>query len=157
MNSLTSIERIVLESISAESKSFKEILIATDLSPRLVLNILNALTLRGILTQSNGCFQANDHIPKEAQRVINGPDSHKSEAMEMIESLLEANENCLRLKKAFISDRDKTILSGMFKGIEDFIKTLPHAPKGTPISEYSLIVWGQDIYGQNIKRMLGEI
>lgn len=153
MNTLTCVERIIVESIGRSSKTLSQLNLDTSLSPRLLLNILNALTLRGIITQREGKYSISNHISKEAVESLNGVENQKTEALELIESMLSQPE-VVKLKKVYVSEKDKPILKALLANLNNFFQTLPEAKDDVSLSQYSLFIWGEDQYGKNIKRMV---
>ena len=153
MNSLTCVERIIVESIGRGTKTITQLNQDTSLSPRLLLNILNALTLRGIISQRDGEYAISNHISKEAYETMQGFENQKTEALELIESMLSQPE-VVKLKKVYISEKDKPILKALLANLNNFFQTLPEAKKDVNLSQYSLFIWGEDQYGKNINRMV---
>ncbi|MFP5457589.1 MAG: hypothetical protein ACLGG7_02550 [Bacteriovoracia bacterium] len=157
MQSLTSVERIVLESIGQSEKSLKELQRDTNLEVRFLTNILQALTLRGFVALRDGGYGINRHLPVEEFKKINDQHAHRQEALELIEGLASGTGKNLGLRKAWVSEKDRSILKALLKNVEDFMASLPPAPKGASLNDYTVVVWGEDKYGDVIKRLIGSI
>lgn len=153
MNSLTCVERIIVESIGRGTKTITQLNQDTSLGTRLLLNILNALTLRGIISQREGVYAISKHISKEASETLQDFKNQKTEALELIESMLSQPE-LVKLKKVYISEKDKPILKALLANLNNFFQTLPDAKEEISLSQYSLFIWGEDLYGKNINRMV---
>jgi len=157
MQSITSIERLVLESLAISSKDLKSLMLDTRLELRFLANILHALTLRGLIVLTPEGYAINRNISPSEVTEVNSESARRLEARELLAGMNSAQEMKLRMRKAWVSEKDKTILRAMLKNVEDFMRTLPEAPKGTPLHEYTLVVWGEDQYGPIIQRLIGEI
>lgn len=157
MQSLTSVERLVIESISQGPKPLKALMQDTRLELRFLANILHALTLRSFIVLTTDGYALNKHLPPEELAQINDEKSRQSEALELLESLCSSKDKKLGLRKAWVSDKDRNVLNALLKNLEDFMQTLPAAPKNAPLHEYTLVVWGADQYGSTVQRLIGGI
>ncbi|MBY0518669.1 MAG: hypothetical protein K2P81_17295 [Bacteriovoracaceae bacterium] len=157
MYTLTSVERVVLESIGSRPRDIYELMSDTRLELKFLANILHAMILRGYIIHSDEGYCVNPHLPKNELEMINNPQSCKAEALELIEGMMNHEKPNIGIRKAWISEKDKKILNAMFTNIEQFVRTLPNPPKDVPLHDYTLIVWGQNGYGEAIKRVIGEI
>lgn len=156
MYGLTTIERLVLESLGQGPKEIPQLMADTRLELRFLANVLHALTLRGhIILVSNG-YAINPRLPEEEKRALNSFEAKKEEAMELVGGLFNPGPSGIRLRKAWMSDKDRTMLRALLKGIEDFIQGLPSAPKDSATHAWSVVVWGEDRYGAIIDRLIKE-
>lgn len=153
MNTLTCVERLIIESLGRSQKTVAELHHDTTLSHRILMNILNALTLRGVIQQNTGKYSISRHMNGETLGVLKSTVGQRTEALELIESML-SQESIVRLKKVYISEKDKPILNALLNNLHNFFQTLPEAPKDVSLSEFSLFIWGEDQYGKNINRMM---
>jgi len=129
----------------------------TRLELRFLANILHALTLRGYIVDSEVGYIPNAHLPPEELSIINDEKARRHEAIELIEGMAGASEKKLGLRKAWVSEKDRPVLNALLKNLEDFMQTLPPAPKGAPLHEYSLVVFGEDKYGPVVQRLIGGV
>ena len=157
MQVLTSVERLVLESLGSSPKDLKALMTDTRLDLRFLANILHALTLRGYIVASEGGYTPNVHLPAKELASINDENARRHEAMELIEGMAVANDKKLGMRKAWVSEKDRKVLNAILKNLEDFMQTLPPAPKGTPLHDYTLVVWGEDKYGPVVQRLIGGV
>jgi hypothetical protein len=157
MQSITSIERLVLESLAISSKDLKALMLDTHLELRFLANILHALTLRGLVVLSAEGYAINRHIPQKEIDEVNCTEARHLEAKELLEGLCHAQGKCVGVRKAWVSEKDRAILRALLKNLEDFMKTLPEAPKNAPLHEYTLVVFGEDRYGSVIQRLIGGV
>ncbi len=156
MNHLTSIERLLLESVSNGPKKITEIMMDTGLELKLVANLLNALTIRGFVSQMNEGYITNQRIPAGELQEINKNESRAKEAVELIEGITLHSSQKMHLRKAWVNERDRKILGALLKNLDDFIKTLPPAPRDARLQDFSIIVWGEEKYGTLINHLIGK-
>lgn len=154
--SLTTVERLVLESLGQGPKDIPLLMSDTRLELRFLANILHALTLRNFVVLTPAGYTINKHLPEAHQNEVNNPTARKSEAMELVGGLIDPQDSKLRIQKAWMTDKDRTILRAMLKSVEDFVKGLPTPPKDAPTHTWSVVVWGEDRYGSVINRLLSE-
>jgi hypothetical protein len=129
----------------------------TQLELRFLANILHALTLRGFIVLGSDGYSHNPHLPENELALINDESARRSEALELLEGLTTAKERKIGIRKAWIGEKDKAILGAMLKNLEDFMQTLPAAPKHASLHEYTIVVFGADGYGPTVQRLIGAI
>jgi hypothetical protein len=152
--SLTTVERLVLESLGQGPKDIPMLMSDTRLELRFLANILHALTLRNFIVSTPAGYAINSHLPESHHQEVNNPTARRSEAMELISGLIAPQESQLRIQKTWMTDKDRTILRAMLKSVEDFVKGLPSPPKDAPTHTWSVVVWGEDRYGSVVNRLL---
>ncbi len=155
MSGITTVERIVLESLGQSPKDIPRLMADTRLELRFLANVLHALTLRGFVVQDGAGYACNRHLAAAQQEEVDGARHRREEALELVGGLLGA-ENRLRVHKAWMTEKDRTILRALLKNIEEFVTNLPAPPKGAATHTWSVVVWGEDQYGAVLDRMLGE-
>ena len=157
MQVLTSVERIVLESIGRSPKGISELMRDTRLELKFLANILHALSLRSYIVLKEDGYHPNKYLPEEELLLLNDETAVRHEALELIEGLAQAKGKKLGVRKAWVSERDRAILKALLKNVEDFMLNLPPAPKEAAIHDYTLVVWGEDFYGPTIQRLIGGV
>jgi hypothetical protein len=156
MSGITTVERIVLESLGQAPKDIPRLMADTRLELRFLANVLHALTLRGLVVQDGAGYACNRHLPAAEIEEMNAPLHRRGEALELLGGLL-GGENRMRVQKAWMTDKDRTILRALLKNVEDFVKNLPAPPKGAATHTWSVVAWGEDQYGAVLNRLLGEV
>lgn len=156
MSGLTSIERLVLESIGQSPKEIPALMQDTRLELRFLSNILHALTLRSFIVRTAIGYELNHHLPELERAKLNEFSSKKTEAVELISGLLASEESPLRLKKVAMSDKDRSILKALLKNVENFVNGLPAPTKNDPTHSWSVVVCGEDRYSNIINRLIKE-
>ena len=157
MQVLTSVERLVMESLGSGPKTLKGLMSDTRLELRFLANILHALTLRSYIVLTPEGYAHNPHLPAAELALINDENSRRSEALELIEGLTTARDKKIGIRKAWVGERDRAILGAMLRNLEEFMQTLPAAPKNAPLHEYTLVVFGADQYGSTVQRLIGGV
>jgi hypothetical protein len=157
MQVLTTVERLVLESISTGTKDITALMRDTQLELRFLANILHALTLRSYITVTSEGYSVNRHLPLGEMQKLNDQKLQRYEALELIEGLSTGRTQNLGLRKAWVSEKDRTILKALIKNLEQFMQTLPPPPKDASLHDYTVVVWGEDKYGDVVKRLIGGV
>lgn len=157
MQVLTSVERLVMESLGQGPKSLTALMSDTRLELRFLANILHALTLRSYIVLTSDGYAHNPHLPAEELALINDEQARRSEALELIEGLTNSKDKKIGVRKAWVGEKDKVVLAALLKNLEDFMQTLPPAPKHAQLHEYTLVVFGADQYGQTVQRLIGGV
>lgn len=157
MQVLTSVERLVMESLGNGPKSLGALMADTRLELRFLANILHALTLRSFIVLTPDGYANNPHLPASELSLINEDSARRSEALELLEGLTISNQKKIGLRKAWVGEKDKVILAALLKNLEDFMQTLPAAPRNAPLHDYTLVVFGSDQYGPTIQRLIGGV
>jgi hypothetical protein len=157
MSGLTTVERLVLESIGQCPKEIHALMNDTKLELRFLANIVHALTLRSFIVRTNEGYTLNRHLPDQEKSAINEFSAKKYEALELVGGLLTHENSPLKVRKVSMTDKDRTMLRGMLNNIEEFVKGLPAPAKDSPTHNWSVVVWGEDRYGSVINRLIGEV
>lgn len=144
MKGLSSLERIVLECVGKKTLSYDDIQYQTGLHENVCFNIIQALLIRGILKTDGGLFEINENISPIMMEEINGLDSKLSEALEMMEAVLEQkSQKVFRFQKIAMDQRDEKIFLAMLSNLETFLAdSHKKAEKSVPLKERKVIFWG---------------
>lgn len=151
---LTSIERIVVESVSRGKNDLPKISLDTGLNLKVSHNVLQTLVIRSIISFGKDGYTLNPHCPVEVIRFLNSNEAIKVEALELIEAMLLKEHTPTKLKKVFLSDKDKKVLSALLKNVDDFIGSLPKAPKDASTKNFEVVYWGHDTYENTISEII---
>lgn len=154
MSGLTTVERLVLESIGQSPKEIPALMQDTKLELRFLANILHALTLRSFIVRTADGYTLNHNLPSNEKEALQDFATKKAEAIELIGGLLAPDASPLKLRKVSLTERDRTILRGLLKSVEDFVNGLPSPHKDAPTHSWSIVVSGEDRYSNIITRLL---
>ena len=156
MTGITTIERLLLESLGQGPKEIPALMVDTQLDLRILSNVLHALTLRSFVIRTTEGYALNKHLSESERKSIDAFDAKKSEVMELISGLYNQHSNQLRVRKVAMTDKDRTILRGLLKNVEDFVSGLPAPTKHAPTHSWSVVAWGEDKYSTIVQRLIGE-
>lgn len=157
MSGITTVERLVLESIGQSPKEIPALMQDTKLELRFLANILHALTLRSIVVRTEHGYALNQHLPSAEKQQLNDFHSRKAEVTELITGLLDPQDSPLKLKKVAMKEKDRAMLRALLKNVEDFINGLPAPGKNDPTHSWSVVVCGEDRYHNIINRLIKEV
>lgn len=144
MKGLSTLERVILETIGMESLTSEKILRDSGLHPNVCSNLLQSLVMRGFLKTNGVTYQINKHIPESIKEEVNSNESKHAESLEMIEALLEIENNKLfRLQKIALDERDLKIFHAMLVNLDSFLKE-SHQKSSSIIAlkNRQVIFWG---------------
>jgi hypothetical protein len=144
MKGLSSLERIILESIGWSCLSYEEIRDQTGLQENVCFNIIQALMIRGILKLDSGKYRVQDNLPAILMEELNGPEAKKAESLELMEALLDCkSERIYRFQKVALDARDEKIFLAMLSNLEMFLKDAHRkAESSVAIKDRKVIFWG---------------
>jgi hypothetical protein len=155
MKGLTSIERIVLESIDHESLPIQEVIHRSGLQENVCFNILQALIIKGLLKIESGLYLKNNHISQNLSEEFHGSEAKKAEFIELVEALAATNsDKVLRFQKIALDPRDEKIFKAMLWNLESFLKDAHQKAKSQiPVKNRKVIFWGMG----DVQKLIGEI
>jgi hypothetical protein len=123
MKGLSTLERVILETIGMESLTSEKILRDSGLHPNVCSNLLQSLVMRGFLKTNGVAYQINKKIPELMMEEVNSKDSKHAESLEMIEAILEIENNkFFRLQKIALDEKDLKIFHAMLLNLDSFLK-----------------------------------
>jgi len=144
MKGLSTLERVILETIGMESLTSEKILRDSGLHPNVCANLLQSLVMRGFLKTNGVIYQINKHISESIKEEVNSNDSKHAESLEMIEAILEIEKNKLfRLQKIALDEKDLKIFHAMLLNLDSFLKEA-HIKSSSMIAikNRQVIFWG---------------
>jgi hypothetical protein len=144
MKGLSSLERVVVESVGTKGMTYEEIQRQSGLQENVCFNIIQALIIRGVLKTSEGKYVINQNISPLMMEEINGLEARKTESLELIEALLHQEvDRHFRFQKVAMDSRDEKIFLAMLSNLETFLKDAHQKAQSTvPIKERKVIFWG---------------
>ena len=144
MKSLSSLERIILESIGKDSLTFEEVHNQSGLHENVCFNVLQALIIRGLLITAGNRYQIGTNLSPLIMEEINGLEAKQAESLEMIEAVLEQKGNrVFRFQKIAMDPRDEKIFLAMLSNLDSFLQDAhKKALDQVPMKERKVIFWG---------------
>ena len=144
MKGLSSLERVVLESIGKEILGYEEIRLQSGLLENVFHNVLQALIIRGLISTDGRKYQIAQIISPLILEEINGKLAKEAEYLELIEAVIHQKpKKVFHLKKVAMDSKDEKIFGALLYNLESFL-TDAHkkAEKSTSIKERKVIFWG---------------
>jgi hypothetical protein len=144
MRGLSSLERVILETIGKQTLSYEVIQTQSGLQENVCFNIIQALIIRGILRAEGSGYKINEHISPIMMEEINGVEARKAESLELIEAVLDQKENrVFRFQKIAMDSRDEKIFLAMLTNLESFLRDAHSKAQGTvPLKDRKVVFWG---------------
>ncbi len=144
MKGLSSLERIILESIGKQSLVYEEIQVQTGLHENVCFNVLQALVIRGLITTDGVRYKISNSLSPLLLEEINGIAAKQAESLELMEAILEQKTGrVFRLQKIAMDSRDEKIFLAMLSNLESFLVDAHKKAHATiPMKERKVIFWG---------------
>lgn len=144
MKGLSSLERIILESIGKQVLVYEDIQMQTGLHENVCYNVLQALIIRGLVSTDGVRYNISKTLSPLIMEEVNGNESKKAESMEMIEALVDQKEGrVFRFQKVAMDSRDEKIFIAMLSNLESFLSDVhKKAQASVPMKDRKVIFWG---------------
>jgi DNA-binding IclR family transcriptional regulator len=156
MRGLSSLERVILESIGKQSLPYEEIQMHSGLQENVCFNILQALVIRGLLRVESGRYKINENISPLMMEELNGLEARRAESLEMIEALVEQDsERIFRYQKIAMESRDEKIFIAMLSNLESFLRDAHvKAEKTVAMKDRKVVFWGMGDVQKLMKQVM---
>jgi cyanate lyase len=144
MKGLSSLERIILESIGKKALSYEEIQIQTGLHENVCYNVLQALVIRSLVKTDGVNYRIPDSLSPLMMQEINGVQAKLAESLELIEAVVEQKEDrVFRFQKIAMDARDEKIFLAMLSNLDSFLADAHKKAQSTvPMKERKVVFWG---------------
>lgn len=144
MKGLSTLERIILETISTKELSHQQIISESGLHPNVCSNLLQALVMRGFLRTNGLTYHINKNIPESLKEDVNCKESKHAESLEIIEATIDLeNHRYFRLQKIALDDKDLRIFHAMLVNLDSFLKEAHQkSQREIPLKDRQVIFWG---------------
>lgn len=155
MKGLSSLERIILESLGKNSQTYDEILHQTGLHENVCFNVLQALVIRSLIQTDGLRYKISENISPLMMEEINSSEAKIAESLEMIEAVLEQkDERVFRFQKIAMEPRDEKIFIAMLSNLESFLQdSHKKAQSSTPVKNRKVVFWGMG----EVKQLMNQI
>lgn len=144
MKGLSSLERIILETLGKNYMTYEDIHNQTGLHENVCFNVLQALIIRGLLSTDGFRYSVTEKITQTQLEELNALEAKQAESMELMEAVLEQTEDkVFRFQKVAMDSRDEKIFLAMLSNLESFLADAhKKAQASTPMKERKVIFWG---------------
>ncbi len=153
---LTTVERMVLESLGNAPRGMAGLMADTRLELRFLSNILHGLTVRNLVSRGPDGYTVNRLLPDAEAAALAEPRARKEEALELLGGMLVPGQPPLRARKAWVAPKDQVVLRALLAQVGDFLDHLPPPPKEAPLHDWRVVVWGEERYGAVVDRLVRE-
>jgi len=144
MKGLSSLERIILESLGKRILIYEDIQMQTGLHENVCYNVLQALIIRGLVSTDGIKYKISEVLSPLMLEEINGIEAKQSESLEMIEAVIDQkSDRVFRFQKIAMDLRDEKIFIAMLSNLESFLADAHKKAQGVvPIKDRKVIFWG---------------
>ena len=144
MKGLSTIERLILETLGTKNLTHQAIISESGLHPNVCLNLLQALVMRGFLKTDGLSYQINKNISEQLKIEVNNLESKHAESLEMIEATLDLDQNrYFRMQKIALDEKDLKLFHAMMINLDLFlIEANKKSNEKIPLKKRQIIFWG---------------
>jgi len=156
MRGLSSLERIVIESIGTDSLTYAQVQHQSGLHENVCFNILQALIIRGVLSTDGVKYTLNVNLSPAILDDMNGLSARQQESLELIEAVIDRKEDRIfKFQKIALDDRDEKIFKAMLLNMETFLVDCHRKAQSTiPVKSRKVIFWGMGEVSGLMQQML---
>ncbi len=161
----TILEKVVIESLFHQERSFRELQDDTQLPTRALLNSINALYEKNYIIEQNDKYILNlNKILKE--NVSTSIKNKCSDINELIRGAIDNHltktdkslkQSGLHLKKIWLDKKEEKILNALLQNIETFVFDLENKTNKNStmkLANKKVIFWGHSIYSDIIEKII---
>jgi cyanate lyase len=155
MKGLSSLERIILESIGKQNLVYEEIQMQTGLHENVCFNVLQALVIRGLVSTDGARYKITDFLSPLMLEEINGTEAKQAESLELMEAVVEQKiGRVFRFQKIAMDARDEKIFLAMLSNLDSFLADAHKKAQNTvPMKERKVVFWGMG----EVKNIMSQI
>jgi hypothetical protein len=155
MKGLTSLERVIVESLGKQGLPFEKIQEQTGVQENVCFNLIQALIIKGIISFDKNIYKINPNISPLIIEEINGKDAKREESLELIEAIIEMNsERIYRLQKVALDEKDEKIFKAMLYNLESFLKEANQKSQSTlTLKNKKIVFWGMS----DVQKVINQI
>jgi hypothetical protein len=155
MKGLSSLERIILESIGKGVLAYEEIQNQSGLHENVCYNILQALIIRGLVKTDGIKYRISESLSPLIIEEINGKEAKEAEYLELMEAVVDQQENrVFRLQKIALDSRDEKIFVAMLSNLESFLADAhKKAHASVSVKDRKVVFWGMG----NVDKIITQI
>lgn len=144
MKGLSSLERIILESLGKQKLTSAEIKAQTGLHENVCYNVLQAMVIRGLVTTDGLRYRTTETLSPLMIEEINSPEAKQAESLELMEAVVDQQSNrVFRFQKIAMDERDEKIFYAMLSNLDSFLADA-HRKAQTSVSmkDRKVVFWG---------------
>ena len=155
MKGLSSLERIILESIGKGVLVYEEIQKQSGLNENVCYNIIQALIIRGLVKTDGIKYRISESLSPLIIEEINGKEAKEAEYVELMEAVVDLKgDRIFRLQKIAMDSRDEKIFVAMLSNLESFLADAhKKAHASVSVKDRKVVFWGMG----NIDKIITQI
>ena len=155
MKGLSSLERIILESIGKGVLVYEEIQKQSGLNENVCYNIIQALIIRGLVKTDGIKYRISESLSPLIIEEINGKEAKEAEYVELMEAVVDLKgDRVFRLQKIAMDSRDEKIFVAMLSNLESFLADAhKKAHASVSVKDRKVVFWGMG----NIDKIITQI
>lgn len=144
MKGLSSLERVILETLGKNKMSFDQIYCSSGLHENVCFNLLQALVIRGLVSTDGSRYRISENISPVVVEEINCVESKQGEIFELMEAVVEQKENkVFKMQKVAMDERDAKIFKAMLMNLDSFLKDAhKKAQDSVMMKDRQVVFWG---------------
>lgn len=144
MKGLSSLERVILESLGKQRLTSIEIKAQSGLHENVCFNVLQAMVIRGLVSTDGIRYRITETLSPLMLEEINGLEAKQAESLELIEAVVEQQSNrVFRFQKIAMDERDEKIFYAMLSNLDSFLVDAHKKAQTTvPMKDRKVIFWG---------------
>ena len=155
MKGLSSLERIILESIGKGVLVYEEIQKQSGLNENVCYNIIQALIIRGLVKTDGIKYRISESLSPLIIEEINGKEAKEAEYVELMEAVVDLKgDRVFRLQKIAMDSRDEKIFVAMLSNLESFLADAhKKAHASVSVKDRKVVFWGMG----NVDKIITQI
>lgn len=159
---ISPLERIVLESIQKQENTSERIGEDTNIQPAILQNIIQALVVKGLITNHHGNYSINKNLSEMIKFSVKNKENLILECNEMVRSsiklsLKNGKDKGFHLKKMALNESQKKLLHAMLYNINSFLEDCHQENKKMKTKDLTVIFWGQNTYDEITQNIMETI
>ncbi len=147
---LTTIERIILESLNKKKKSLKEVIDDVGIKGTSALMALESLIQKDLVLKNEELYQLSLSSKEKLIDMMKNKASIKSEVQELINYSLnlaiKEKRGEFSLKKVYLNEKDEKMINSLFSQLQNYIDKLLEKPTNHPTYKEKILYWGGSRY-----------
>jgi GTPase involved in cell partitioning and DNA repair len=150
---VTTIERILLESLNKSPKTLVELQDDLNFSTETIQNILLSLIPKGMVNQRLNKYHVNTLTCQAQLDMLNNKDNLQEEVIEIVSNSINSD---FKLKKVALSSEDKAILKSLLFNLDKFLEEVSKKKNQCATKDLEVIFWGFDQYNNITQNILNK-
>lgn len=154
---LTSVERIVLESLARGGKDTKKIAFDTGLSFSISKATLSLLLMKNLVVQSGPLYSLH-RVQISRMRDMQNVEQKQVELKEIFGTLIRKDGNKFKFKKIWLSTHDEILLDAHLEKLDRFLDEVSRKNQiGKRVCDQKIFTYASGNYGRAVSEQLMDV